>query len=285
MYEIDSYNEFLSKKRVSDPPTGIEGAKKLNASLFPFQRDIVRWALRRGRAALFAGTGLGKALRFDWPVATPDGWRPISELAIGDSVIGSNGRAITVTGVYEQGVRPLVQVTFTDGATTICDEDHLWSVNTKGRRHRGLPWRVLTTKQIVAEGLDDQEGRRHFIPVCDPVEYPARELPIDPYTLGVLIGDGALSQNSISITTDKAIIDHLKFPDGVRALISNDNGIFVSAYISQGRNGGHAPNPIRTALNVLGFEGSKSGDKRYYVALATKFPSADRHLIPKGVSE
>jgi hypothetical protein len=55
------YEAFLARKAITDPPTGIDPAVPLPAALFPFQRDITKWALRRGRAALFAGTGLGKS--------------------------------------------------------------------------------------------------------------------------------------------------------------------------------------------------------------------------------
>ena len=57
-----SYSDFLARKAIIDPPTGIDDPGELPAALFPFQADIVRWSLRRGRAALFAGTGLGKSL-------------------------------------------------------------------------------------------------------------------------------------------------------------------------------------------------------------------------------
>lgn len=56
-----SYDEFLAGKARLDPPTGIPGELNLPPQLFPFQRDIVAWALRRGRAAVFAQTGLGKS--------------------------------------------------------------------------------------------------------------------------------------------------------------------------------------------------------------------------------
>lgn len=58
----DAYHAFLARKAIMDPPTGIAKPPKLAKVLFPFQRDIVNWALRRGRAAVFAGTGLGKSL-------------------------------------------------------------------------------------------------------------------------------------------------------------------------------------------------------------------------------
>lgn len=59
---MDAYTTFLERKRIIDPMTGIESVPELPAFMFPHQADIVRWALRRGRAAVFAGTGLGKTL-------------------------------------------------------------------------------------------------------------------------------------------------------------------------------------------------------------------------------
>jgi hypothetical protein len=74
-----AYETFLARKAVSDPMTGIGNPPELPSCLFPHQRDIVRWALRRGRAALFAGTGLGKSLM---------------ELAWAQAVHGETGRDI-----------------------------------------------------------------------------------------------------------------------------------------------------------------------------------------------
>lgn len=58
---MSDYLAFLARKAVLDPPTGLERIPDLPAQLFAFQRDITTWALKRGRAALFAGTGLGKS--------------------------------------------------------------------------------------------------------------------------------------------------------------------------------------------------------------------------------
>ena len=60
--KVRSYAEFLEAKALSDPATGMVDVPDLSPALFQFQRDIVSWALRRGRAAVFAGTGLGKTL-------------------------------------------------------------------------------------------------------------------------------------------------------------------------------------------------------------------------------
>lgn len=61
------YLEFLNRKAVSDAPTGFKEIPALNDGLFDFQRDIVSWALRRGRAAVFADCGMGKTImQLEW---------------------------------------------------------------------------------------------------------------------------------------------------------------------------------------------------------------------------
>lgn len=59
---MSAYSDFLAAKRISDPATGFADPPEMPAVMSPHQRDITRWALRRGRAAIFAGTGLGKTL-------------------------------------------------------------------------------------------------------------------------------------------------------------------------------------------------------------------------------
>jgi superfamily II DNA or RNA helicase len=64
---VSDYQVFLASKSVDAPACGLTRIPKLNPSLFPFQADIVRWALRRGRAAVFADTGLGKGwIALEW---------------------------------------------------------------------------------------------------------------------------------------------------------------------------------------------------------------------------
>ena len=64
---MNSYADFLARKRISDPMTGMADVGELPSFMFPHQRDIVSWALRRGRSAIFAGTGLGKtAMELVW---------------------------------------------------------------------------------------------------------------------------------------------------------------------------------------------------------------------------
>ena len=82
----------------------------------------------RGRAA---GIHAGKRAAGRLPVLTPDGFRPIGELQVGDLVVGSNGEPTPVLGVYPQGEKDIYRVTAQDGASTLCCGEHLWTVRTR----------------------------------------------------------------------------------------------------------------------------------------------------------
>src|SRR3954466_3183993 len=68
----------------------------------------------------------GRAQPVDTPVLTPDGFRPIGSLEVGDLVIGSDGRPTPVLGVYAQGRKDVYRVATQDGAATLASGDHLW---------------------------------------------------------------------------------------------------------------------------------------------------------------
>jgi hypothetical protein len=117
----------------------------------------------------------GKSLPADAPVLTPAGYRSIGDLSVGDMVIGRNGRPTRVTGVYPQGQQPTYMLLFSDGAWVECSEDHLWQIE-----HYDGSDQVLTTAEIIA-----QIDQRLHIPICDPVEFPAKTLPMTPHALGI----------------------------------------------------------------------------------------------------
>jgi len=67
MVTSGKYQQFLAQKHLDDIPTGLREVPNLNPTLYPFQRDIVTWALRRGRAGVFADCGLGKTpMQLEW---------------------------------------------------------------------------------------------------------------------------------------------------------------------------------------------------------------------------
>jgi len=78
-----NYEEFIASKAIKDKPTGLDVIPELNAKLFDFQRDIVAWALRRGRAAIFADCGMGKtAMQLEWARHVPGNVLILAPLAV-----------------------------------------------------------------------------------------------------------------------------------------------------------------------------------------------------------
>jgi phosphate starvation-inducible protein PhoH and related proteins len=135
----------------------------------------------------------GRSQPIDTPVLTPDGFRSIGSLAVGDLVVASDGKPTPVLGVYPQGEKDIYRVTTQDGASTLASGDHLWAVATRDDRRRGKPLRVLTTREMIGN-LRANHYHRYELPLHSaPVRFPYREVPLDPYALGLLLGDGCLT--------------------------------------------------------------------------------------------
>ena len=92
--------------------------------------------------------GLGKAQPLDAKVLTPAGWTTLGEIKVGQRVVGSDGRATTVTGVFPQGDLDVFRVTFGDGASVECCDDHLWPARSTAGPDRKGPPQVLETREL-----------------------------------------------------------------------------------------------------------------------------------------
>jgi phosphate starvation-inducible PhoH-like protein len=135
----------------------------------------------------------GRAQPVSTTVLTPDGFRPIGALKVGDLVVGSNGEPTVVLGVYPQGEMEIFRLTTQDGASTLATGDHLWAVSTPDDRRRGKPRRILSTSEMIGN-LRAAHNHRYELPLLSrPVCFPHREVPMDPYALGLLLGDGCLT--------------------------------------------------------------------------------------------
>ncbi|QQQ77723.1 PhoH family protein [Saccharothrix sp. 6-C] len=196
-------------------------------------------------------------------VLTPDGFRPIGSLQVGDLVIGSNGEPTPVLGVFPQGVKDVYRVTAQDGASTLACGDHLWTVRTRSDRRRNKPWRVLETKEMIGD-LRAAHARRYELPLLSaPTCHPAREVPMDPYALGLLLGDGCLTGSTTpSFATDD--------PELAVALQSALPGIAVNwkDRVNYTLNRVKSPgdvvtleNPVTGALRALSLLGTRSHTK------------------------
>ena len=203
----------------------------------------------------------GRSQPYDRQVLTPDGFRPIGSLQVGDLVIGSNGLPTPVLGVYPQGRREVFRVRAQDGASTLCCGEHLWAVATRDDRRRGKPLRVLETREMLGQ-LRAAHYHRFELPlVSQPVAFPPREVPLDPYALGLLLGDGSLSVKITGFTTTD--------PELLVALEQSIKGIELRQrtrfdYYLRHTAGGprlKVAHPVTVALRELGLVGTRSPTK------------------------
>lgn len=97
-------------------------------SYLDFQDESIIYALKRRRTLIADEPGLGKGHPLTTRVLSPEGYVPIGQLKVGSQVIGANGKPVDVIGVYDRGVLPIYRVTTNDGAETLVDGDHLWTL-------------------------------------------------------------------------------------------------------------------------------------------------------------
>ena len=196
-------------------------------------------------------------------VLSPSGFRPIGSLRVGDLVIGSNGRPTPVLGVYPQGRQPVYRLSTQDGASTLCCAEHLWHVFTASDRRRGKPGRVLETQEMIGR-LRSFHQHRFELPVLSaPVELAPREVPLDPYAVGLLLGDGCLTTSTTSTfaTQDPEVAAALEESLPSIELRWRGGVDYTLRHVAGGRGGVIVANPVTTALRELRLAGTRSHTK------------------------
>jgi hypothetical protein len=205
--------ETAETKELAFDPSSVDGTKHA----FPYQEEGVEFVLGTNLRCLIADQmGLGKAQPYDSTIYTPFGPDKIGHMQIGSIVCTPDGETSKVTSLHPQGPRECYKVTFSDGSSVECDESHLWEVYTPDSKFRGAPNRILETKTLLKQGLTQSNGNsKYYIPITKPVKMEKRELKIDPYILGLLLGDGGLdgygSKNRVIFsTTEDELLNEMK---------------------------------------------------------------------------
>jgi hypothetical protein len=232
--------------------------------LLPAQRHaaaaMARSIRKHGVGNVQGEMGLGKASRITSRVYTPDGYKLMGDIQVGDQIINPDGGYANVIGVYPQSVMDIYRVTFSDGSFTDVTEDHLWAVNSPLRKWRGRPLQVKPLREIMSNPLTHKTTGNYqvFIPMVKPVEFFQKELPLDPYLLGVLLGDGSLTKRTIFFTScDDEIVDEVVrlLPDGVQLRSHGRCHWFFSS------TGSSRPDKLQKALIDLGLKGHLADSK------------------------
>ncbi|MEK7886506.1 replicative DNA helicase [Burkholderia contaminans] len=246
---IDTLYHTANPSDVTGTPTGFVDLDRMTSGMHGGELIIVA-----GRPSM------GKAQPLDARVRTLTGWKPMGELAIGDALASVDGAPSIVTGIYPQGERQVYRVSFSDGRSAECCDEHLWCVHF---REWEKP-RVLSTAEI--RTLLTRERYRNRLWIDMPTgEFGHREvLPIDPWVLGALLGDGALGGTAVrfSVKTEETLnrmrarVDaslELEYAGQYDWRIKRRRSTAVEARPSA--------NPLKAALEKLGVWGRTSHDK------------------------
>jgi phosphate starvation-inducible protein PhoH and related proteins len=204
----------------------------------------------------------GRAQPVDTPVLTPEGYQPIGELEVGDLVVGSDGLPTPVLGVFPQGRKPVYRVTTQDGGSTLACGEHLWFVRTRDDQRHGHAGRVLQTQEMVGD-LRRHPYRRFELPLVAAVEFPPVEVPIDPYALGLLLGDGCITDRTTPSfsTTDPELAAALEAALPSIEVRRKPGTDYVLRHRDGGRGGVIMSNPVSLALRTLDLAGTRSSTK------------------------
>lgn len=184
----------------------------------------IRWEFKNADSNTFIVKGYGaKALSLDSELFTLDGRTTIGECKVGDRIFGADGKLTTITAKSEIFNKPMYQITLNDGRTLKVSEDHLNPVVINTNPNNTVRWEefVLTTKELIKQKLvHTKKGNLNhrgtsskslvFVKNIEPLDYPEAALAIDPYTLGVVIGDGRIRKDcgSVELTVHKDELAH-----------------------------------------------------------------------------
>lgn len=232
---------------------------------------------------VLAGRSFGKSVRKNTPILTANkGWITVGEVEIGDYVFGQDGKPTEVVDYQEDEPEKCYKVEFDTGEKLVVDSRHLWTTWTHRDRKRYMrkdskwyndpkddyepDWpmwmaegkngvevfgpKVRTTEDIRNTLRHSKRGDlNHSIPTTHPVEFEYQEVPIDPYILGLWLGDGCKSSGYF-VSVDPEIIQAFR-----------DAGYDVSN--SNHRDDTYYIKGLVTDLKRLGFYKNKHIPKSY----------------------
>jgi len=163
--------------------------------------------------------GTGKAQPLDALIKTPNGWSQMRDMTVGSAIVAKDGTKTSVTAVFPQGSKDIYTIKFKDGREARCCREHLWRVYCYDWKDK---WRVINTEVLIGLLAQKSKEGRLYIDLPDSEDViDSENLPVDPYLLGLLLGDGHIGRNCIRLSTgDDFIVEQ------VRGILPSELGIF-----------------------------------------------------------
>ena len=217
----------------------------------------------------------GKALTNVNTIYTPNGKKLMGDIKVGDYVIDRLGNPTKVLGVYPQGEKECYKITFHDGSSTVCSKEHLWSYTTKKCVSNGNLNVYTSTLEDIMKDLEKFKDRksmheragRYVFPIAKCVKFKERGVKIDPYLLGLLLGDGCFSRLNSGIVFTNAedelheYIKDILYKYGMEYKYIPKNGIHCAYGRLQNIKHKGSKTKLRELLEEYDLFGKKSADK------------------------
>ena len=264
--------------------------RDMQVDIRPEKRDAVAFMSLTGSGCLAYEVGFGKAQPLDAKVLTPTGWTTMGSLHVGSKIIGANGKQTEVTQIHPQGKKQIYRVCFSDGSHTEACGEHLWKVQTINHRGKYKDSFYIKTTDEIAQGVQNGRGNYQYsIPMVEAVNFEPRSLPIHPYLMGVLIGDGTFRKDEVLLSTkDLQVLDFVDETLPVAMSIKKCSGDKYDYRLIRKRNKkglfGQYNNPLVTEIRDFGLIEKKSHEK--FVPEDYKFSSVeDRLAVLQGLMD
>lgn len=232
-----------------------------------------------------APNGKGKAQPLEEPVLTANGWKKMGELTLNDKVINPvTGKPIKLLGIYDRGLLDTYKITFSDGSCTECAGDHLWSVFKSGKAKDRL--RTLDTETLLKDYKVENKTApgtfkyRYSTPLTVPIDGNYTKLPIHPYVLGFILGDGCISGNRSTVRVSTNREDWPEIVDRLRSYLPDPNLVHEGTEVRGAKH--FRIHGLGKELKDLGLIGCKSKDK-FIPELYLKSSIENRRLLLAGL--
>lgn len=174
----------------------------VNFDMWDFQEKMIKTFSENRFVINLLPRQMGKMLSLDTPLPTPDGWTTMGECQVGDYVIDRDGKPTRITYKSPLQVIDTYEIEFDNGEVIKACSEHQWNVCHSDWGHKE---KTLKTKDIIEkfESLKKvSKPSSIYIKVGAPLQLPDKNLPIDPYALGVWLGDGDSLRGSITGSGD-----------------------------------------------------------------------------------
>ena len=238
----------------------VDKEKTIPLKLRPYQQKVVDNC--REREIIQVATGGGKAMPLDTAILTPNGFVQLKDIHVGDIVFDEDGNKTMVVGEYPQEeLKAEYKITFNDGTSAICCEDHMWKYKLSYEFNENN-WKETSLKEMLSKyKVISDRSYNIAIPVAKAIQFDKKDLLIHPYAMGLLIGDGGFTNRTITFTN-----------------VENDIIEKLNGKISQFGSFKYRKNKDSIQLH---FVGGRNNPFREYIVNTFNFSNSKKKFIPK----